>query len=104
MRYLAKPELKQRLIQVNGSEHGYIHRLRGAMAAHHREAELPSINFLWRVINADTTHKPTPAWQVVEFVRFAERNPDMPYLEAFEIAERWFDLEVPTTQKKAGGE
>lgn len=99
MRYVAKPALKERLIQLNGGDHGYIHRFRSAMARNHREAEIPSINYLWRVINAETTGSPTPAWQVVEFIRYAERLPDLPYMEAFELAERWFEVQVPASQK-----
>lgn len=100
MRYYAKPELKDRLIQLNGSQNGYLHKFRAAMARNHREAELPSMSFMWQAMNPEKSKKSMPAWQVVEAIRYAERQPDMPYMEAFAIADRWFQVELPESQKK----
>lgn len=91
-RYLAKPRLKERIIALNGGTHGYLHRLRGAMARHAKAADVPSVDFLWQVLNRHKG-KATPVWQVVEMVRFAERKPDMDYLEALDLAPEWFDIE-----------
>ena len=91
-RYLATARLKKRLIALNGTPRGYLHRLRSAMRRHHTEAELPSVNFLWQVVHRHND-KAAPIWQVIEMVRYAERKPDMDELEALDMAEEWFDIE-----------
>lgn len=100
MRYIAKPDLKDRLIQLNGGAHGYLHKLRASMARNHRESQLPSINFLWQIINADKTHKATPPWQVVEIIRYVERDPKLDYVKAFDKAGAWFDVQIPAPHEK----
>ena len=92
MRYTAKPRLKDRLIQLNGGQHGYLHKLKAAMARNHRESELPSIDFLSQAVNV-YKNKATPPWQVVEIVRYVERSPDMPESEAYDRAPEWFDVQ-----------
>ncbi|MCK9628988.1 MAG: hypothetical protein M0R37_10405 [Bacteroidales bacterium] len=91
MRYTAKPRLRDRLIQLNGGEHGYLHKLRAAMARNHRDTELPSIDFLSQAVNV-YKNKATPPWQVVEIVRYVERALDMPESEAYDRAPMWFDI------------
>jgi hypothetical protein len=98
MRYTARDRLKQRLIALNGGTSGYLHRVRAFMAESHRDAELPSINFLWQAIHAYKIpayrRKRTPVWQVVEFVRYCERKPEMEYFEALERAGDYFTIET----------
>lgn len=90
MRWLVTPTLKRRLISINGGKSGYLHRFRSFLASLHAENEVPSMSFISQVVHQK---KATPAWMVADFVRYAERKPDMPYEEAIAGASAWFILE-----------
>lgn len=89
-RYWAKPELKRRIIELNGGTSGYLHAVRSFIRMSHTESETPTPNYFWKLLHDD---KPTPVWLVVELVRLAERDPEMDYDVALERSRSWFAYE-----------
>lgn len=89
-RYWARPELKERLVQIGGGSYGYMHKFRAAMSRNIRESEIPSISFLLKTVSNE---KACPIWLVVEYVRYVERDSALDYDRALKQSGEWFRLE-----------
>lgn len=100
------------MIQLNGGTRGYVPMFRAYLAKRHTEKEIPSIEWLWKVVNRSVKQgrtKPvsTPYWLVVELTRYVERNERLDYFDAAEAALRWFDVvdgEGEEQESNGGGE
>ena len=89
----ARPELKARIIQLNGSQMGYLPFVAGMLpvATQHKAV---GVDFIKMVLNAA---RPAPAWMVAGLTRIAEDNLELSRDDAYARSSAWFTIkEAPS--------
>lgn len=96
--WYARPELKERLILLHGSQMGYRANAVALIAAA-PGGKTVRPNFVWKVLNAYDSRgrgpQAAPMWMVVVLVRIAEEDPFLSAEQAIQLASSWFTTEPP---------
>ena len=94
IRWRARPELRQRLIEINGSQHGFLQKTLDSIEQ--TDGRALELSYLSRIVNGKgtPTRKPSvPMWLMIALTRIAEEDLKLDRTTAVALSPRWFQID-----------